>query len=109
MSQRKLGEGSLRAFLRQGHKEIGQALEAFNNGIRVVEEPGAFNNPTSYEVSKQTGAVQTKQESATAQIDQIDKNTPLRDQLQPLDRAVDFQPPIEPLYENEASFEPEMD
>lgn len=60
MSERKIGEGSLRAFVRQGAKELGQALPAFKDSVQVVEEPGTFLNPTTFDVSKQTGAVMDK-------------------------------------------------
>lgn len=62
MSERKIGEGSLRAFVRQGAKELAQALPAFKDSIHVVEEPGQIGNPTTYDVSKQTGAVEPKRE-----------------------------------------------
>jgi hypothetical protein len=61
MEQRKIGEGSLKAFFRQGAKELAQALPAFKDSIQVVEEPGTFLNPTTYDVSKQTGAVMDHQ------------------------------------------------
>lgn len=61
--QRKIGEGSLRAWVRQGHKELAQTLPAFKDSVHVVEEPGMWHNPTTYDVSKQTGAVQDKTDS----------------------------------------------
>ena len=53
----KIGEGALRAAGRQGLKELAQALPATKESIQVIEEPGQLGNPTSYEVSKQTGSV----------------------------------------------------
>jgi len=47
---RKWGEGHFAAWLRQGHKEIAQALPATPQSIRVVEEPGLAGNPTPQEV-----------------------------------------------------------
>jgi hypothetical protein len=51
----KIGQGSLRAFLRQGGKELSQALPAFKDSIQVVEEPGTIGNPTPQQVTQQTG------------------------------------------------------
>jgi hypothetical protein len=48
--------------VRQGSKEIAQALPALKDSIHVVEEPGQIGNPTTYDVSKQTGAVEPKRE-----------------------------------------------
>ena len=62
MSDRKFGEGSLRAFMRQGLKEVAQVLPAFKDSMHIVEEPGQIGNPTTYDVSKQTGAVEVKRE-----------------------------------------------
>lgn len=61
---RKIGEGALKAWARQGHKEIANILPAFKDSIQIVEEPGMLSNPTSYDVSKQTGAVNEKVETA---------------------------------------------
>jgi hypothetical protein len=52
----KLGEGSLAAFVRQGLKELAQALPAFPDSIRPVEEPGMFGNPTPQIVTQEMGA-----------------------------------------------------
>ena len=49
-SQPKIGAGALQAFLRQGAKEVAQALPALPDSIRIVEEPGAIGNPTPQEV-----------------------------------------------------------
>jgi hypothetical protein len=47
----KIGAGHLAAWLRAGHKEIGQALVAFPNGcIQPVEEPGLAGNLTASEI-----------------------------------------------------------
>jgi hypothetical protein len=54
----KIGEGALRAAGRQGLKELAQALPATKDSMQIVEEPGQIGNPTSYEVSKQTGSVE---------------------------------------------------
>lgn len=43
----------LYAALRQGAKEIGQALPAFPESTRVVEEPGTLGNPTPQQVTSQ--------------------------------------------------------
>ena len=53
---KKIGEGSLKAAMRQGGKEAGQAVPAFpSSGIQPVNEPGDFWNPTQAEVAQQTG------------------------------------------------------
>ena len=57
---RKIGEGSLTAWARMGHKELTAALKAFPDRMPLIEEPGMPSVPTSYEVSKQRGAVQSK-------------------------------------------------
>ena len=62
MSKRKIGEGTLKAWIRQGGKEGAQVLPAFKDSIQVVEEPGLIGNPTTYDVSKQTGAIEPKRE-----------------------------------------------
>ena len=59
--KRKIGEGSLKAWARMGHKELSAIVPAFPDSMRVVEEPGMPSNSTSYEVSKQRGVVQDKQ------------------------------------------------
>jgi hypothetical protein len=46
----KIGAGHLAAWLRAGHKEIGQALVAFPDTIRPVEEPGLAGNLTPQEI-----------------------------------------------------------
>lgn len=60
LENRKIGEGSLKAWARQGHKEISAVIPAFPDSMRVVEEPGMPSNPTSFEVTQQRGAVQGK-------------------------------------------------
>ena len=61
-SNRKIGEGSLKAWVRSGFKEAASVLPAFKDSIQVQEEPGLVGNPTTYDVSKQTGAVEPKRE-----------------------------------------------
>ena len=48
---------ALHAFVRQGAKELGQALQAFpDSNIHTVEEPGQLFNPTMQEIFlNQTG------------------------------------------------------
>lgn len=47
----KIGAGHLAAWVRAGHKEIGQALVAFPNGsMQPVEEPGLVGNLTPQEI-----------------------------------------------------------
>lgn len=41
------------AWLRQGTKEVAQALPAFPNSIRPVEEVGMMGNPTQQMVTQQ--------------------------------------------------------
>lgn len=54
---RKIGEGHFMAWVRQGFKEIAQALQAFpGQGIHQVEEPGLVGNPTPQIVTKEMGA-----------------------------------------------------
>lgn len=45
-----IGSGALAAFVRQGAKEIAQAVPAFPDSMRVVEEPGVVGNLTPQEV-----------------------------------------------------------
>lgn len=54
MSDAKIGAGALEAFIRQGAKELAQALPAFpDSNIRVVEEPGQMGNAVSREIYEQ--------------------------------------------------------
>lgn len=61
--KRKIGEGHAKAWLRAGFKELSAALPAFKDSIQVQEEPGLYGNPTTYDVSKQTGAVDQKKQA----------------------------------------------
>jgi hypothetical protein len=47
----------LYAALRQGSKELGQALQAFPDSIHPVEEPGTLGNPTQAMVTQEIGTV----------------------------------------------------
>lgn len=47
----------LMAFLRQGHGEIGQALPAFPDSMRCVDEPGTLGNPTMQMVTAEIGTL----------------------------------------------------
>lgn len=108
--QRKIGEGSLAAAVRQGHKEIGRIVAAFPEQTPVIEEPGAFNNPTSYAVSKQTGAVESKDDQVYGQLEAVDKSSSLRSQLMKEGsvHGPEAQPAAaEPSREAEASKQPE--
>jgi hypothetical protein len=49
----KIGAGALKAFIRQGAKELAQILPAFPDSVRVVEEPGTIGNLTPGEVDRQ--------------------------------------------------------
>lgn len=51
MSERPSSWATFEAFARQGAKELAQALPAFPDSIRVVEEPGTLGNPTSQMVT----------------------------------------------------------
>ncbi len=42
------------AALRQGSKELAQALPAFPDSIRPIEEPGMMGNPTPQQVTEQS-------------------------------------------------------
>jgi hypothetical protein len=54
---RKIGEGHFMAWIREGFKELAQALEAFpGQGIHHVEEPGLLGNPTPQIVTNEMGA-----------------------------------------------------
>ena len=53
---RKIGEGHFEAWIREGFKELAQALEAFPGHIHHVEEPGLYGNPTPLIVTDQMGA-----------------------------------------------------
>jgi hypothetical protein len=46
----KIGAGHLAAMGRAGLKELAQALQAFPDGIRTVEEPGLVGNLTPQEI-----------------------------------------------------------
>jgi hypothetical protein len=52
MDKPPLGAGSLKAFLRQGAKEVAQVLPAFKDGVQVVEEQGTCGNPTPRDVDR---------------------------------------------------------
>lgn len=47
------GLAELAAAGRQGLKELAQALPAFNDGIKPVEEPGVYGNPVQREIYEQ--------------------------------------------------------
>ena len=49
----KIGQGHVQGFFRQGGKEVAQALPAFPDSIRPVEEPGLFGNPVSQTIYQQ--------------------------------------------------------
>ncbi len=53
-----IGQGSLQAWMRAGFKELAQALPAFPDSIRPVEEPGLVGNLTSQEVYGQKTEMQ---------------------------------------------------
>jgi hypothetical protein len=54
---RKFGEGHFMAWVREGFKELAQALQAFpGQGIHQVEEPGLVGNPTPQMVTHEMGA-----------------------------------------------------
>jgi hypothetical protein len=53
MSERPSFGAPLSAALRQGAKEIAQALPAFPESVRPVEEPGTLGNPTQSLVTEQ--------------------------------------------------------
>lgn len=61
MAQKKMDRPSftapLYAYLRQGAKELGQALPATRESIHVVEEPGTLANPTPQLITEQSGAI----------------------------------------------------
>lgn len=46
----KIGAGHAEAMFRAGLKELAQALPAFPESVRPVEEPGLVGNPTPQEV-----------------------------------------------------------
>lgn len=52
-SNRPAFSAPLWAAARQGAKELSQALHAFPDSVRVVEEPGTIGNPTSQMVTEQ--------------------------------------------------------
>ena len=54
----KIGAGHLAAWFRAGFKEVAQALPAFPQSIRPVEEPGLAGNPTPQEVMNDKGVQQ---------------------------------------------------
>ena len=50
----------LYAWVRQGSKELAQALPATPNSIRVVEEPGTLGNPTQQMVTEESGSLRER-------------------------------------------------
>jgi hypothetical protein len=56
-SDRPAFSAPLYAALRQGAKELAQALPAFPESVRVVEEPGTLGNPTQQMVTQEIGTV----------------------------------------------------
>jgi len=54
----KIGQGSLKAFGRQGIKELGNALQALPTSLPMVDEPGQMWSPTPQAISQQTGVSQ---------------------------------------------------
>jgi hypothetical protein len=58
----KIGQGHLKAMLRQGAKELAQILPAFpSSAVQPVEEPGLVGNLTPQEVVQDKGAQQSYQ------------------------------------------------
>lgn len=55
MADEKIGAGHAKAWIRQGGKEAAQALQAFPDGIKLVEEPGLVGNLTPQEVVEEKG------------------------------------------------------
>lgn len=53
MDKPKLGAGALKAFVRQGAKEVAQVIPAFKDSVHVVEEQGTIGNPTPGDVDRQ--------------------------------------------------------
>ncbi|HEY4313312.1 MAG TPA: hypothetical protein VGN12_27930 [Pirellulales bacterium] len=53
-STRPAFSAPLWAALRQGSKELAQALPAFPDSIRPIEEPGMMGNPTPQQVTEQS-------------------------------------------------------
>jgi len=51
----KIGAGALKAAMRMGFKELAQALPAFPDSMRPVEEPGALGNITPQQAAEQQG------------------------------------------------------
>lgn len=45
----------LYAALRQGAKELAQALPAFPDSVRPIEEPGTLGNPTQAMITEEIG------------------------------------------------------
>ena len=91
---RKFGEGSLKAAARLGLKEVGKALQPLPDSIQPIEEPGAVGNPTTYDVSKQTGA--------------LEANQPLKSQLKGSVHGKSEDSKSKTM-DREAAFEPEME
>jgi hypothetical protein len=56
-SNRPAFTAPLYAALRQGAKELAQALPALPDSIRPVEEPGTLGNPTQQMVTQEIGTV----------------------------------------------------
>jgi hypothetical protein len=59
-TKQKIGAGHAKAMMRQGAKEIAQALPAFPaHGVQPVEEPGLVGNLTPQEIVQDKGAYET--------------------------------------------------
>jgi hypothetical protein len=52
----KIGDGHVNAMARAGLKELTQALPAFPESVRPVEEPGLVGNLTPQEIVQDKGA-----------------------------------------------------
>lgn len=78
----KIGEGHAAGMFRQGLKELAQALPAFPDSVRPVEEAGVFGNPTPQIVTQEMG-VSNYQDMLNGYIAQ---NPPQQQNDQGLDR-----------------------
>jgi hypothetical protein len=69
----KIGEGALAAMGRMGLKELAQALPAFPESVRPVEEPGALGNITPQIATGQMGYGAMPEASHRAQFQEKDR------------------------------------
>lgn len=82
MAGRKMGAGHFQGWFRQGGKELAQALPAFPDSVRVVEEPGVFGNLTPQEIVDGKGKESDYDKHLNDLAREAQANEPVRDDLE---------------------------